>query len=57
MSSDRILVMRRGNAVAFGAPEEVLRDEVINPVFECNLKVGALPRQGAPFVLPQSARA
>lgn len=55
MSSDRILVMRKGRAVAFGAPGDVLRDEVINPVFDCNLRVGAIPMAGAPFVLPQSS--
>ena len=57
MSADRILVMRGGNAVAFGTPAEVLRDEIINPVFECNLRVGVLPKGGAPFVLPQSSAA
>jgi len=56
MASDRILVMRKGRAVAFGTPQEVLRDEVVNPVFECDLRVGGLPAGGTPFVLPQSSQ-
>ena len=57
MASDRILVMRKGQAVAFGTPREVLRDDVINAVFDCNLKVGVVPRGEVPFVLPQSSAA
>lgn len=55
MYADRIFVMHRGRLAASGAPVEVLSDEVIARVFECRLKVGALPAKGIPFVLPQSA--
>jgi len=55
MYADRIHVMHRGRLAAAGAPGDVLSDELISTVFECDLKVGVLPLAGAPFVLPQSA--
>lgn len=55
MFADRIFVMHRGRLAAAGSPQEVLSDELISEVFECRLKVGALPAAGVPFVLPQSA--
>jgi iron complex transport system ATP-binding protein len=55
MYADRIFVMHRGRLAAAGAPKETLSSELISRVFECELKVGALPRDGMPFVLPQSA--
>jgi len=55
MFADRIHVMHRGKLAAAGAPRDVLSDELISRVFECDLKVGVLPAAGAPFVLPQSA--
>jgi iron complex transport system ATP-binding protein len=38
-----------------GAPAAVFTDDLIHRVFECRLKVGALPAGDAPFILPQSA--
>ncbi len=55
MFADAIFIMHRGRLAASGSPTEVLRDDVIARVFECGLKVGALPRNEMPFVLPQSA--
>jgi iron complex transport system ATP-binding protein len=55
MFADRIFVMHRGRLAAAGAPRDVLSDELISKVFECELKVGVLPAAGTPFVLPQSA--
>ncbi len=55
MYADRIFVMHRGRLAAAGAPKETLSNEMIARVFECGLKVGELPRDGVPFVLPQSA--
>lgn len=55
MYADRIFVMHRGRLAAAGAPQETLSSELMSRVFECDLKVGALPREGVPFVLPQSA--
>lgn len=55
MFADKIFVMHRGKLAAAGSPQDVLSDELISKVFECRLKVGALPAAGIPFVLPQSA--
>jgi iron complex transport system ATP-binding protein len=55
MYADRIYVLHRGRLAAAGSPREVLSDDLISSVFECRLKVGALPKEGMPFVLPQSA--
>lgn len=53
--ADRVFVMHRGRLAAAGTPAEVLNDALISRVFECRLKVGALPAGNVPFVLPQSA--
>jgi iron complex transport system ATP-binding protein len=55
MFADSIFVMHRGGLAAAGSPQSVLSDELISRVFECRLKVGALPAGNTPFVLPQSA--
>lgn len=55
MFANRIFVMHRGRLAASGTPAEVLSDELISRVFECELRVSALPPAGMPFVLPQSA--
>ncbi|TWH01215.1 iron complex transport system ATP-binding protein [Mesorhizobium sp. J18] len=55
MFADRVLVMHRGRMAAAGSPAEVLEDGLISRVFECRLRVGAVPPGTMPFVLPQSA--
>jgi iron complex transport system ATP-binding protein len=55
MYADSIAVMHRGCLAAMGAPQNVLSDELIERVFGCRLRVGALPAANVPFVLPQSA--
>lgn len=55
MYADRIGVMHRGRLAAVGTPQAVLNDELIEKVFGCKLRVGALPAANVPFVLPQSA--
>ena len=57
MYADRIHVMHGGRLAASGVPDEVLVDSLLEKVFGCNLKVGAVPPAGAPFILPQSAAA
>ncbi|MEO3385657.1 heme ABC transporter ATP-binding protein [Mesorhizobium sp. CAU 1741] len=55
MFADKVAVMSAGRLAASGSPGEVFTDDLIYRVFECRLKVGALPAGDAPFVLPQSA--
>jgi len=55
MYADRIHVMHRGRLDTVGAPQDVLSDLMIERVFGCRLRVGAVPAAGMPFVLPQSA--
>ena len=54
--SDRALLLHGGERVALGAIEDVLRPEVLEPVYGADLCFGTLPsaRAGAerPFVLP-----
>lgn len=54
MYADRVFVMHRGRVAASGQPREVLNDDLIESVFDCRLRVGALPPGNVPFVLPQS---
>ena len=55
MFADRVTVISRGKVAATGAPRGVLTDDLLQRVFECRLRVGALPAGDTPFVLPQSA--
>jgi iron complex transport system ATP-binding protein len=55
MIADHVTVISRGTVAAAGKPAAVFVDELIETVFECQLKVGALPTGDIPFVLPQSA--
>jgi iron complex transport system ATP-binding protein len=55
MYADQVFVMHGGRLAAAGSPDSVLSDELMSRVFDCPLKVGALPAGGVPFVLPQSA--
>jgi iron complex transport system ATP-binding protein len=54
MYADRVLVMKSGRVAASGSPREVIENQLIAKVFDCDLKVGVLPAGGIPFVLPQS---
>ncbi len=55
MFADHVTVMCRGRVADSGRPVDIFTDELIHRVFECRLKVSALPAGNAPFVLPQSA--
>lgn len=54
MYADSILALRDGRVAGFGTPQHVLTDDLISDVFDCQLRVGATPAAGMPFVLPQS---
>src|SRR5690606_38291149 len=48
--ADRVAVFRQGRAVASGEAQDVMQDAMLSHVFECNLKVGAIPAGRVPFV-------
>lgn len=54
MFADTVTMLRRGRVVASGTPAQVMTDSLVGRVFDCDLKVGAVPAAGTPFVLPQS---
>lgn len=55
MFADRVAVFHEGRVAAAGTPKDVLTDRLMEAVFGCRLRVGALPAPGTPFVLPHSA--
>lgn len=55
MFADKVAVFHKGRIAAAGVPRDVLNDQVVERVFDCQLRVGAVPTPGTPFVLPQSA--
>ncbi len=56
MYADRMMMLNEGRVAAFGAPSDLLTDELIETVFDCRLRVGVAPSGRTPFVLPQSIR-
>ena len=54
MFADRVTVISKGEVAASGRPAQIFTDELIYSVFECPMRVGKLPADGVPFMLPQS---
>lgn len=54
MYADRVLMISKGRVAALGRPADVFADDLLCQVFECPLRVGVLPANNAPFMLPQS---
>ena len=50
--AENIMLMKQGNAVHFGSPEEVLKPEILQDVFEVRVLVDAHPITGGPRVPP-----
>jgi len=50
--ADYVLLMREGKAVGFGAPQEVLKPELLQKVFDLEILVDAHPISGAPRITP-----
>lgn len=48
--ADRVVLLSKGRVVAEGAPEKVLSEDVLRPVFGPELKVGLHPGTGRPYV-------
>lgn len=53
MVADRMILMKQGNIVAQGPPEQVMRDQVLTDVYDCPVRVGQAPT-GRAWVLPQA---
>lgn len=54
MFADRIVLMQAGQIAAEGPPVEILKGDVLSPVYECVLRPNQLPVGQVPFLLPQS---
>lgn len=54
--ADKILLMRQGKTVHAGTPEEVLRPQILEEVFEVRVLVDAHPVTGGPRVTPLHGR-
>lgn len=50
--SDYVLLMKGGSGVAFGRPEEVLKPELLESVFDVRVLVDAHPITGVPRITP-----
>lgn len=55
MYADKIYLLNQGRVKAFGQPKRVLKDNILEEVFDCKLQVSRAPTSGVPFVLPHSA--
>ncbi len=52
--ADHLIVMHQGEVASEGTPQDVISDALIERVFGVRLRVGQPPRDGVPFILPQS---
>lgn len=50
--ADRVMLLKDGNAVAIGAPQDVLTPELLREVFGLQILVDAHPISGAPRITP-----
>jgi iron complex transport system ATP-binding protein len=52
--ADRLVVLREGRIAVEGGPREVIRRDVLEPVFDARLVVGDHPDLPVPWVLPRA---
>jgi iron complex transport system ATP-binding protein len=50
--ADRLLLLKDGNPIAFGSPQEVLTGQLLRQVFETTVLVDAHPVTGVPRITP-----
>ena len=55
--ADHLVLLHRGEVAAAGAPDEVMRAEILEPVYEWPLVVTRDPAVGAPALVPLRGRA
>jgi iron complex transport system ATP-binding protein len=51
--ADKIMLLKRGNAVAFGTPEEVMTENIMSKVFDYPLNIFNHPEYGHPIIMPK----
>ena len=54
--SDRIAILREGSATFTGSPREVMRDEVLSPVYGKPFLFVNHPKTGLPLIVPEEVR-
>ncbi len=54
MYSDHVVVMHRGQCQGSGTVKSIMNDHLLQSVFECKLRVGAIPDGNQAFILPQT---
>lgn len=55
--ADKVAILSGGQRLAFGAPSDVLRDDILSRAYGCALRVSAPPPAGVPYILPHAASA
>ena len=55
MFADSVALIGEGQVLAQGAPELVLRDDLLSMAYRCDVRVNTAPAQGT-FILPHAAR-
>jgi iron complex transport system ATP-binding protein len=53
--ADHLVLLAGGRVARSGAPEDVLRDDVLSAAYGCRVAVNRVPENGRPFVLPPAA--
>ncbi len=56
MFADHIALLSRGQVLAAGRVTEVMTSDTLSRAYGCQLRVGAAPPPGTPFLLPHAAR-
>ena len=54
MYADKVYVMQQGVALANGASENVLTNDILSRAYECEFEVSTVPTSDRPYVLPHS---
>jgi iron complex transport system ATP-binding protein len=54
--ADELVVLHEGSVAAAGAPSAVVTDALLARVFGVTVRLGQIPADGAPFLLPQLSR-
>jgi iron complex transport system ATP-binding protein len=53
--ADHLVLLAAGQVARSGAPEDVLRDDVLSASYGCRVAANRVPQNGRPFVLPPAA--